>query len=117
MQVVNVREETYEVYGGRLKTAIGRIWAPPDQTVDFGNPYPVKRYGLTVCLRLYRGYLFKRAREDAEFKAALLELRGKRVGCFCAPKPCHLDVIKEWLDLQPQETKGDQESVNGRGND
>lgn len=26
------------------------------------------------------------------------ELKGKILGCFCKPKACHCDIIKEYLD-------------------
>jgi hypothetical protein len=31
---------------------------------------------------------------------ALLELKGKRLGCLCKPKMCRGDVIAEWLDRE-----------------
>jgi hypothetical protein len=27
----------------------------------------------------------------------VMELRDKRVACFCHPKHCHLDVIEDWF--------------------
>jgi hypothetical protein len=29
-------------------------------------------------------------------------LRGKRLACWCAPLPCHGDVIVEWLESHPR---------------
>ena len=42
----------------------------------------------------------KRKQHSAEFKArvamaALPELRSKDLVCWCAPKPCHADVLLE----------------------
>jgi hypothetical protein len=36
--------------------------------------------------------------EDRQFFTRVLDLYGKRLGCFCKPKPCHGDVIVEWLE-------------------
>lgn len=35
---------------------------------------------------------------DPEFRSYVLSLRESKVWCFCRPKACHLDVIKNWLD-------------------
>ena len=42
----------------------------------------------------YREYLLGRP----ELLAQIPELRGKRLGCWCAPLPCHADVIAELAD-------------------
>jgi len=70
----------------------------PPQFGCFGNPYPVEKYGRERCLQLYREYFYKRISEDPVFREAVLNLRGKRLGCFCKPKSCHGDIIKEWLE-------------------
>ncbi|HZI11744.1 MAG TPA: DUF4326 domain-containing protein [Myxococcus sp.] len=28
-------------------------------------------------------------------------MRGKRLGCWCKPGPCHADVYAAWVDSQP----------------
>ena len=40
-------------------------------------------------IRKYRRYLFTRP----DLLAALPELTGQRLGCFCAPQACHADVL------------------------
>ena len=42
----------------------------------------------------YREYLLARP----DLLAMLPELRGRRLGCWCAPLPCHADVIAELTD-------------------
>lgn len=42
----------------------------------------------------YREYLLARP----ELLTLLPELLGKRLGCWCAPLPCHADVIAELAD-------------------
>ncbi|MFP2906201.1 DUF4326 domain-containing protein [Pyxidicoccus sp. 3LFB2] len=49
----------------------------------------------------FRWYLELRARHDADYHADVLGLRGKRLGCWCKPGPCHADVLAEWVDAQP----------------
>jgi Domain of unknown function (DUF4326) len=43
---------------------------------------------------MYRGYLLGRP----DLLVLLPELRGRRLGCWCAPLSCHADVIAELAD-------------------
>ena len=89
--VVNIQREPFDVYIGRAGH-----W----QDGYFGNPFTVKDHG-TNAIRLYRDHFATRVRIDAEFRRRVIEVRGKRLGCFCKPRPCHGDVIAEWVDAQP----------------
>ncbi len=53
------------------------------------NPYCAKKYGLDECLKLYE----KHIRESPELLAALPELKGKTLGCWCKPNKCHGDIL------------------------
>lgn len=86
--VVNLRRSHYDVYIGR---------AGKGQSGCFGNPYSLRDHG-HQAMALFESYFQKRVEEDPEFRRRVLELRGKRLGCFCKPGPCHGDVIKRWLD-------------------
>ena len=45
----------------------------------------------------YRAHILKKIREDPA-TYDLGELRGKELGCWCKPKACHGDVLKELVD-------------------
>ncbi len=88
--VVNLRYEPYDQYIGR-----------PGHGQDgyFGNPFPLQpgeERGAT--LDRYRNYFEYRLKTDPEFKARVHALRGKTLGCFCKPRPCHGDIICEYLN-------------------
>ena len=95
--VVNLHKEKYDVYIGRP----GRGIPGP-----LGNPIMVNREcvicggkhsdpGSTIpCFREY----FTAMLDDPEYKKLVESCRGKRIGCFCKPKPCHGDVIAEYLN-------------------
>ena len=51
-------------------------------------------------VRRYEVYFLERIEKDEAFREAVLELRGKSLGCFCKPKLCHGDVIANWLNYQ-----------------
>ncbi|MGW6918567.1 DUF4326 domain-containing protein [Kitasatospora sp. NPDC054939] len=48
----------------------------------------------TAMLAEYRAYLLARP----ELLALVPGLRGRRLGCWCAPLPCHADVLAELAD-------------------
>lgn len=97
-RVVNLRHAAYDVY-------IGRAGRGADGY--FGNPYRVG-YKCARCGRLhlsgsetmscFRGYFYERLARDDAFRTRVLQLKGKKLGCFCKPDACHGDVIVEYLE-------------------
>lgn len=83
--------------------------------VDFGNPYPIshmtepadKKAAREKAIKRFRGYFLHRVKWDKVFRAAVLALEGKTLGCFCKPQACHGDVILEWLESQKEATSDD----------
>lgn len=58
----------------------------------WGNPYVIGRDGdRDEVIRKYREYVTHRP----DLLARLPELRGKDLVCWCAPKPCHADILLE----------------------
>lgn len=87
--VVNVRSDDYDVYIGR-----GSKW---------GNPFKMRNSSEAERTRVIREYALwfmqpaqKHLRDDIE------SLRGKRLGCYCAPKPCHGHVLVAFLEERRQ---------------
>lgn len=81
-RVVNKQTEPFDVYIGRPS--------------KWGNPFILKdeRDRVSV-LEQYRKFLMGRPRLIVD---ARRELKGKRLGCFCAPKACHGDVLARVAD-------------------
>jgi hypothetical protein len=93
-RAVNIKSgERYDVYIGR---------AGHGRDGYFGNPYRLRSHATAseraACLEQYRAYFETRIEMDAEFRRRVLALRGQVLGCFCAPQPCHGDVIVAWLE-------------------
>jgi len=60
----------------------------------WGNPYRIGRDGSrTEIIELYRHYLAMANLNHCTLD--LHELRGKDLVCWCAPLPCHADVLLE----------------------
>lgn len=97
--VVNIRKDKSSVYIGRPPRGSG-IPDPPLRGC-FGNPFVMGSEAdrEKVVLR-YEVYFLERIEADEAFRKAVLELRGKALGCFCKPKLCHGDVIANWLNHQ-----------------
>lgn len=91
--IVNIKHtQHWDVYIGR-----------PGKGQDgyFGNPFalvPGAIRGSTIAK--YKEYFLKRIEDDPQFKQRILNLKGKTLGCFCKPHPCHGDIIIEWLNNQ-----------------
>ena len=89
--VVNIRKTTdYDVYCGR---------AGKGQDGYFGNPFPLlpgESRGSTIVK--FTKYFKNRLLADAEFRRRVDELAGKKLGCFCKPQPCHVDIIASYVN-------------------
>lgn len=77
------------VYIGRdmtkyIKAAVGSKWGNPFRGDKHGDQWAVK----------YEEYV----RSKPELMSCLEELRGKVLGCWCVPEPCHGDVLVKMLD-------------------
>ena len=55
----------------------------------WGNPFPGARYGRTEAIARHKAWIAT----QPELLAALPELRGKLLVCFCAPLACHGDTL------------------------
>ena len=79
-RVVNKYKEEYDVYIGR-----GSLW---------GNPFKIGADGTREeVIEKFRLYLWEQIKAGKISKEQLVELEGKRLGCFCAPQACHGDII------------------------
>ena len=94
--VVHCRRETYDVYIGRGKDP--RTGRPG----EWGNPYSHRRSGVPgvilvgsrqEAIRRYRTWLWEQIRSGQIPLEKLAALHGKRLGCWCAPDPCHGEVL------------------------
>ena len=76
--VVHCKKSEYDVYIGRPS--------------KWGNPFEIGPDGTRdEVIAKYRTWI----QTQPELMAALPELQGKRLGCWCSPKACHGDVLCE----------------------
>ncbi|KAL3856455.1 hypothetical protein ACJMK2_011212 [Sinanodonta woodiana] len=76
------------IYIGRgnpyVKGAFQSKWA---------NPFTVKKYSRDECIKLYEQHITS----DRHLMAALHELKGKTLGCWCHPEPCHGHILQRLI--------------------
>lgn len=58
----------------------------------WANPYSVKKYGREEALQLYKTHIV-----SSGLIKDIDELKGKVLGCWCAPEKCHGDILLEIL--------------------
>lgn len=92
VKVVNINfDEPYDVYIGRPS--------------KWGNPFSHRSNTLAQyrvasreeAIAEYRKWV----QQQPELMAALPELRGKTLGCWCKPLSCHGDILSELANESP----------------
>jgi hypothetical protein len=91
MSVVHCKRESYDVY-------IGRGRCPRTGEVGrWGNPFRIGRDGTRdEVIGRYRLWLCKEIEAGRIDMKELAALHGKTLGCWCAPEPCHGEVLAGW---------------------
>jgi hypothetical protein len=80
-QVVHFKKRSYDVYVGRPS--------------KWGNPFEIGKDGTRdEVIQKYENWI----RTQPELMAALPELKGKVLGCWCKPQKCHGDVLIKLLE-------------------
>lgn len=107
----NIKFEKADVYCGRGQ---GAFWNPMNCPIGIkgwlGNPVALGKT-CPVCgnihndagntLICYESYLLECLTNYPGFNKAFYELKGKKLGCFCKPSPCHTDIMIKYLDELP----------------
>ena len=76
MIVVHCKHEQHDVYIGRPS--------------KWGNPFAIGKDGdRATVIAKYQAWII----QQPALMASLHELKGKTLGCWCAPQACHGDVL------------------------
>jgi hypothetical protein len=88
-KVVHCKRSPYDVYIGRAHKGLTQSkWA---------NPFHIGKDGTREeVIEKYREWILHRH----ELIASLDELKGKILGCWCAPHKCHGDVLVELANCE-----------------
>jgi hypothetical protein len=81
IDVVHCKKKKFDIYVGR--------------PTKWGNPFEIGKDGdRKEVINKYREYLLS----SPELMSDLHELKDKILGCWCAPKACHGDVLAYWAN-------------------
>ena len=70
----------------------------PKSSSEFANPFKVGKDGTREeVIEKYKNYITKKLEEDILLQEELLKMKSKHLGCWCAPEPCHGNILLELL--------------------
>lgn len=95
--VVNRHYEKFDVYIGR-----GSKWGN-DYSHKEGTKASHKVDSVEEAIGCYRLQLWHNIKEGFVTIDDLLALDGKRLGCYCKPRPCHGDVLVKAIEWAKQQ--------------
>ncbi len=79
-RVVHCKREVFDVYIGRPS--------------EFGNPFRVMGENTRAsAIEQFEAYARRAVDTNPRARTAIASLYGKTLGCWCAPKACHGDVL------------------------
>ena len=84
-----------------MTRVVHQSWTPFDVYIGrpskWGNPFEIGPDGTRAeVIEKYREWLLA----QPELLSQLHELKGKTLGCWCSPLPCHGDVLVELIDRE-----------------
>ena len=80
----------------------------PKRSSPFHNPFKIGKDGdRDEIIDKYRSYIIDNIGKNEILMKQLINMKGKRLGCWCYPDACHGDVLLELIDMytKPSTTK------------
>jgi hypothetical protein len=89
------RPDDYDVYIGRRNRWIPK--SKPGSDGKWGNSFTIGKNGTRdEVIQKYRDWIMI---QPKLLKQIPIELKDRRLGCWCKPLPCHGDVLAELANL------------------
>ncbi len=93
-----ILDKESNVYIGRGRVVFIDGIRYPLYDSPWANPYKItESQSREQVLKLYREYIEKKLESEPILINKLLELRGKKLGCWCKPECCHGDILVELI--------------------
>lgn len=81
-----------------VKNADGTKERYPKTSSVFANPFKIGKDGnRDEVIQKYKKHIVKKINENTELLDKLLSLKGKSLGCWCYPEPCHGNILLELI--------------------
>ena len=72
----------------------------PKRSSPFQNPFKIGKDGVRdEVIDKYRSYIIDNIEKNQTLMKQLINMKGKRLGCWCYPDACHGDVLLELIDM------------------
>jgi hypothetical protein len=88
----------------------------PEQDSIWANPFKIDKNGTREdVIAKYEAYIREKLNKDSTLVEELLKLKGKTLGCWCHPDPCHGDVLIKLIeehDKKNEPPKSTSKNVN-----
>lgn len=96
--------ESVDVYVGRGPNQRDFTETPIGKRGWLGNPYHLTDYSRAESIELFKAAFIDAVKNDAELAAAVAELSGQTLGCWCqrldeTEPACHGEVIADVADV------------------
>jgi len=99
VNVQNVDNSEVDEYIGRADHGDRNMLNTPAKKRGWlGNPYTLENYSREKSIEKFKEAFLDKIEHNERFRKAVLGLKGKTLGCWCKPKDCHGDVIKNWIE-------------------
>ena len=87
------------VYIGRAGVVFIEGSRFPKTTSNFANPYKIGKDGTRdEVIQKYKTYITEKLKNDISLQRELIGMKGKNLGCWCFPEPCHGNVLLKLID-------------------
>lgn len=92
-------EDPNNVYIGRAGVVFIENQRFPKHASIFANPFKIGKDGTrTDVIEKYKTYIVEKLKKNKSLVQELAKLKGKNLGCWCAPYQCHGDVLLELIE-------------------
>jgi hypothetical protein len=87
------------VYIGRAGVVFVNNERYPKISSNFANPYKIGKDGTRdEVISKYKTYIIDKLKNNISFRQELVGMKGKNLGCWCHPSPCHGDILLELIN-------------------
>jgi len=102
-RVGHCKADVTDVYVGRGPDGRSMLTTPIGERGWLGNPWPADEYGRDKSIENFRTAFEEKLQTNDSFRAAVGELAGKDLGCWCQrldedEPACHAEIIAEYAD-------------------
>lgn len=96
-------QDRQNVYIGRRGVVFINGARYPLENSMWHNPFKITNTCTREeCIEKYKQYIILKIERD-NLQEELLQLKGKTLGCWCSPEPCHEDVLIELIKNYSEE--------------